>query len=254
MYPSPLQAIKMPIYTYQSAIEAMKVNSAIEAIMYKMEEMPHETLYWSVERAASGFLHHKCIAENKATKETEEVADSLILESGLCPCLPAPSSPLIRQVASGYLSPKPPNISIPESPFNSPASGALAPLPSPLSPLALSRQTSSSLEENYTGVRENTHIFFDEDGNEIPKKGEFHISIKDYKGNTLSMSHPRILLAYLRFIATYNEDAKTKLAWPVLTVGQRKVLCEFLSVHPPPPEFEADIADLLYFVALCPSE
>lgn len=247
----------MPTYTYLSAINAMKENPSIEAIMYKMEQMPHEILYWSVERAPSGFLHHKCVAENRTTKNVEDVADSLILGNGVCPCLPPPSSPLVRQVATGFQSPNPEalgRISIPKSSVNTPESGALAPLPSPLSPLALSRQTSSSLEEQYTGVATNTHIFFDEDGNEIPKKGDFHITIKDYRDSTLHISHPRVLLFYLRFIASYNEDSKIKLSWPVLIVTQRKCLCEFVSLHPPPPEFEEDVAELFTLVELCPSE
>jgi len=252
--PPLLSAIKMPTYTYQTAIEAMKANLSIEAIMYKMEELPREILYWSIERAPSGFLHHICRADNKLTKEVEEVANSLILDNGVCACLPAPPFPLLRQIATGYISPRPANISIPKSTFTSPESGALAPVPSPLSPLALSRQTSSSLEENYTGICENNHIFFDEDGNEISKVDDFHISIKDYNRKTLHMSHPRVLLFYLRFINNYNEDAKKNLSWPVLTMGQRKLICDFISLHPPPPEFEHDVAELFTLVELCPSE
>ena len=247
----------MSTYTYESAIKVMRDNPSVESIVYKMEEMPHEILYWSVERAPSGFLHHKCVAENKTTKKVEDVADSLILGNGVCPCLPPPSSPLVRQVATGFVSPKPEalgKISIPKSSLNTPESGALAPFPSPLSPLALSRQTSSSLEEQHTGLAVNTHIFFDEDGNEISKNDDFHISIKDYKHHTLHISHPRVLLFYLRFIASYNEDSKINLSWPVLTVTQRKCLCEFVSLHPPPPEFEEDVAELFALVELCPSE
>lgn len=242
----------MSIYTYESALIAMKSNPAISSITYK-SEMRGEKLYlFTIEREENYFWH---MCKKRILPKLHfrgEVTETL-------PFLPAPTSPLVRQIATGFTTPKPEPLSkicIPKSNLYNPESGTLAPRAypeGPLSPLTLSRQASST-EEGSTGTHDNTHIFFDEDGNEILATDEFQISIKDSSGSYLSISHPRVLLFYLRFLATYNEDAKTSLSWPVLTTSHRRLIREFISQHPPPPEFNKDVVELFALMKLCPRE
>jgi hypothetical protein len=241
----------MSIYTYESALIAMKSNPAIVSITYK-SEMRGESLYlFTIEREENYFWH---ICKKRILPKLHfrgEVAEPL-------PFLPAPSSPLVRQIATGFTTPKPEPLSkicIPKSDLCNPESGTLAPRAypeGPLSPLSLtlSRHASSLEEDTY----ENTHLFFDEDGNEILAADKFQITIKDSSGSHLSIFHPRVLLFYLRFLATYNEDTKKALSWPVLTTSQRHLIYQFITHHPPPPEFKMDVVELFALMKLCPRE
>lgn len=239
----------MSSYTYETAIDAMNANSAIEAIVYKIEENSHtnETISWSVERR-SDYLIHKWVVENKTTGETNCVGCQTIQNP--LPSLPAPCSPLCRQVATGCPSMfSCLRITLPPSEFSSPASGSLAPIVL-LSPLALSRQVSL---ESVTGVEEkpNTHLFFDENGNTTDGP-EFYLELP----SQAPMRHPRVLLAYLRYVSLQNEVASSseQVPWPLLTEANRKYVHRFIYRTSPPPEFQSEIDDLFTLMDNCPTE
>lgn len=238
----------MPLYTFDSALQAMKNNSAIQAICYKMETRGTDLFSFVLEREDQ-FFWHQCEMLPQGTSSPILLWKKLVLP----PLLPPPCQPLVRQVATGYLSPTAQTltITIPGSCFNSPESGALGPRPSPKTPLALSRQSSVALEEA-TGICENTHLFFDEDGNEISKEEATEFSIEFTHEKPHIFRHPRVLLFYLRYVAAANELEETP-SWPVLTEEHRKKLHTYIFRHPPPPEFEEDVKELFALVEMCPA-
>lgn len=254
----------MPTFTYETAILAMQSNPAIEAIAYSMKNCCEGTTTLSLERKDECIWH---LCEFLAAGESAPVlvwkrlvVPNVCFRGDLVEPLPAPCSPLVRQVATGYTSPVPQKptlrITLPVSTHSSPASGCLAPLPHLLSPLALSRQTSSSVEEQATGIKENTHIFFDDDGNEIREEDYFHLELQlsPTSRRTRSFRHPRILLFYLRYIAAANELEPTDkhLSYPRLTEADRDQVRSYISFHPPPPEFQEDVDELFALMEYCP--
>jgi hypothetical protein len=247
----------MPIYTFHSALETMKANDAIETICYKIVSHDENTCSYLIERKENYFWHC-CELSGPSLPEPFQLWKRIVytrptFRGDIVEPLPPPSSPLERQVATGYVSPVATaqmTITIPKSTDTSPVSGCLAPRAELLSPLALSRQT--SLEE-ITGVQQNTHLFFDEDGNEIPEdENTFHLQVEiSPSGECRSFRHPRTLLFYLRYIADTNELGDN-VPWPRLTENQRTILHTYISRHPPPPEFEEDVKELFALMKCCP--
>ncbi len=253
----------MSVFTYETALLAMQGNPAIQAITYSMKTCCDGTASLSLERKDDCIWHlcefTQCDSSSPVLVWKRLIVPTVCFRGDLVEPLPAPCSPLVRQVATGYTSPVPQKpalrISLPTSTHSSPASGCLAPLPCLLSPLALSRQTSSSVEEHVTGIKENTHIFFDEDGNEISEEDYFHLELQLSPGShrTRSFRHPRVLLFYLRYIAAANEIDPTgsPLSYPLLTVHDRARIQSFIRAHPPPPEFQEDVDELFALMELC---
>ncbi len=258
----------MPIYTFSTALEAMKNNSSLEAICYKMELIGTLTYSYMIEREEDTFWH-SCEVIGAEYKEPILLWKKLILPAICCSantncCLPAPCSPLARQTATGYISPVAQvslTIQLPPSCLNSPESGTLAPLPNPLSPLALSRQSSESVQEQVTGIEEkkvNTHLYFDEDGNEISKEeldSQFLLSISLSPGaQPTPFRHPRVLLFYLQYIAAAKElDTGSDIFhWPTLTESDRDYIYTFISHFPPPSEFHKEVRELFSLMDCCP--
>jgi hypothetical protein len=259
----------MPIYTFQTALNAMVQNPSIEAICYKMIPCGEDICSYLIERKQNCFWHC-CEMSGPSFPEASLLWKRMVytppsFRGDIAEPLPAPSSPLQRQVATGYLSPTYPlmSITIPKSADTSPASGSLAPRVSPLtspfvlkSPLPLSRQT--SVEEEVTGIEEpvkNTHLFFDEHGKEISreeKDDSFLINVElSPHGPLRSFRHPRVLLFYLRYVASANELEETP--WPLLTREHHNTIHNFIDKHPPPPEFEEDVQELFDLMKLCPT-
>lgn len=254
----------MSLFTYETALLAMQSNPAIQGITYSMKNCCNGTTTLSLERN-DDCIWNLCEFTGAGESSPVLVWKRLIVPD-LCfrgdivePLPPPPCSPLVRQVATGYTSPVPQKpslrISLPVSTHSSPASGCLAPLPCLLSPLALSRQTSSSVEEQVTGIKENTHIFFDDDGNEIREEDYFHLELQlsPRSHRTRSFRHPRVLLFYLRYIAAANELEPTEkqLSYPRLTEVDRDRIRSYISFHPPPPEFQEDVDELFALMKLC---
>ncbi len=260
----------MPVFTYETALNTMQDNPAIEDITYSIKNCCDGTTTLSLQRE-DDCIWHICEFTGADTSTSILVWKRLVhptvcFRGDLMEPLPAPCSPLTRQVATGYVSPcvKPTlRITLPASSHTSPASGCLAPVPL-LSPLVLSRQTSTSLsipEGDVTGINENTHIFFGEDGNEISKEEHventfnlmMHLSPLCATGPTTSFRHPRVLLFYLRFVAVVNEGQSTpQIPWPVLSVSQRAMVNDYICTFPPATEFEDDVKELFALMEKCP--
>lgn len=251
----------MPIYTFDTALEAMRNNSSLQAICYKMELQGSLTYSFILERE-DNYFWHMCEVIGAEYSNPILLWKKLILPRICCslpmnPCLPAPCSPLIRQTATGYISPIAQvslTIKLPPSCLSSPESCCLAPIAKALSPLALSRQTSSSIEEEATGIDEkvNTHLFFDDDGNEISKEdyeNQFYLEI-----DNKPFRHPRVLLFYLRYISSSRElESNPELfPWPLLTSKDREAVKAFLLRNPPSSEFEQEVNELLSLMNCCP--
>lgn len=114
---------------------------------------------------------------------------------------------------------------------------------------------------------ENSHIFFDEDGNEISYEEYRHLYADEepeeepYEEEAYDsyirtpmihqkflLKHPRVILAFLRFIDLYNELAEPDEVFMIQSIPQR--LVDLVHQHPavksPPPAFEEDVDELLW--------
>lgn len=113
----------------------------------------------------------------------------------------------------------------------------------------------------------NTHLYFDENGNEVPYE-EFlqqNINDSDTEGEEeedkeppwiktpvihqqFLLKHPRVILAFLRFIDLYNELAEPEEMFLMKAIPQRIVnlITQHPSVTDVPSEFEEDVHELRY--------
>jgi hypothetical protein len=252
----------MSVYAFDTALQAMKSNPAIESICYKMEQQDGSNYFYSVERRDGCFWH--CCELNGTdiipctTVWRRMVSPVLSFRGDIAECLPPPTSPLVRQVATGYLSPKSLKITIPASMNTTPSSEGMAPRSVVMSPFALSLSRQSSLQDQVTGIRENTHLFFDDDGNEISKEehmaNNFNLMIRlTPTGALTSFRHPRVLLFYLRYVGAANELESDTVSWPLLTPADRAAIQTYIECFPPPPEFQEDVNELFVLMNKCPS-
>ncbi len=118
----------------------------------------------------------------------------------------------------------------------------------------------------------NTHLYFDEDGNEIPYEQYLHLNVvapeeghaeayeaeeeeDDHEppwirtpliNQKFILKHPRVILAFLRFIDLYNELADPEEVFMMRAIPQSVVnlICEHSSVADVPPEFQQDVNEL----------
>jgi hypothetical protein len=107
------------------------------------------------------------------------------------------------------------------------------------------------------------HLFFDEEGNvvskeeyerlraeeEEPEEEEFGIKIPPIKTPMIAR-HPRVLLAFFRFIAALNEVAYEgeEVRVPPMSHEVFYNVASYLEHNPPPQEFETEVADLRHFM------
>ncbi len=106
----------------------------------------------------------------------------------------------------------------------------------------------------------NSHIYFDEDGNEIPyeqflqqqqqqqEQGQEEDNEPPWIKTPLInqkfiLKHPRVILAFLRFIDLYNELADPEEVYMMKAIPQAIVskICNHSSVAAVPPEFQTEV-------------
>jgi hypothetical protein len=109
----------------------------------------------------------------------------------------------------------------------------------------------------------NSHLYFDENGNEIPyedflRQGEADAeAVEDEEppwiktpniNQRFVLKHPRVILAFLRFIDLYNELADPEEVFMMRAIPQSVVntICNHPSVTEVPPEFQEDVDELKY--------
>ncbi len=125
-------------------------------------------------------------------------------------------------------------------------------------------QTTVTYEDAYR-IEEppvNTHLYFDENGNEIPY--EDFLRQGEAEGNEENddeeppwiktplinqrfiLKHPRVILAFLRFIDLYNELADPEEVFMMKSIPQKIVnlINEHPSVAGVPAEFQQDVNEL----------
>ncbi len=104
----------------------------------------------------------------------------------------------------------------------------------------------------------NTHLYFDENGNEIPyddflRQGEAEGHEEEPPwiktpliNQRFILKHPRVILAFLRFIDLYNELADPEEVFMMKSIPQKIVnlINEHPSVTEVPPEFQEDVDEL----------
>jgi hypothetical protein len=117
----------------------------------------------------------------------------------------------------------------------------------------------------------NTHLYFDGEGNEIsyadylrlyhdtePEVAEPEAEEEDDNeppwirtpkiNQRFILKHPRVILAFLRFIDLYNEIADPKEVFMIRAIPQAVInaICSHSSVKDVPPEFKPDVNELIY--------
>ena len=108
----------------------------------------------------------------------------------------------------------------------------------------------------------NTHLYFDEDGNEITHEEYLYQHAQEEQqedeeppwirtpliNQRFLLKHPRVILAFLRFIDLYNELADPEEVFMIKAIPQRVVntITSHHSVSQVPPEFEDDVRELKY--------
>jgi hypothetical protein len=109
----------------------------------------------------------------------------------------------------------------------------------------------------------NTHLYFDEDGNEIPYEEFVRLNEETepeedsddeeppwirtpHINQKFILKHPRVMLAFLRFLDFYNELADPEEVFIIKAIPQSiiKRICEHHSVAQVPPEFAEDVEEL----------
>lgn len=109
----------------------------------------------------------------------------------------------------------------------------------------------------------NRHLYFDEDGNEITKE-QYDVAneppdqiMEDqedddwaFRVNGINFYHPRVLLAYFRFVSMYNELAEDdeKIRIPLMSKELARKMLSHSSFRNPPLEFLMDIHDLQNYI------
>lgn len=131
--------------------------------------------------------------------------------------------------------------------------------------------TTATLEEGTEIREEPTHLYFDEDGNTISRQ-EFEaqqtqeaMSVQEdedededeetetwirtpFIQQKFILKHPRVLLAFLRFVDFYNElaDPEEVLMLPAMSQEVVQLVQNHPAVRDVPEEFQEDVRELLY--------
>lgn len=83
----------------------------------------------------------------------------------------------------------------------------------------------------------------------LPEDSDWTIALRDKK-----FRHPRVLLAYVDFVASHNELAKSedeKIVIPQMPTEVSLFILDHTSLKNPPEEFKEQINRLRYFVDVC---
>lgn len=108
----------------------------------------------------------------------------------------------------------------------------------------------------------NRHLFFDKEGNEVTREEYEQLQQNEEEKKDdederwgikiprpiipLTARHPRVLLAYFRFVHSYNEDADIPIVIPRMSKSAMDLVLDY--VEGPPPEFEQEVEDLKYYL------
>lgn len=107
---------------------------------------------------------------------------------------------------------------------------------------------------------QNTHLYFDDDGNTISKE-QYDMNIKQqeneeraknwaFRVNNITFRHPRALLAYFRMVDLVNEVAEDdeKIRIPSISEPMRLSLLNHPSFTDTPAEFTNDVLELMAYI------
>ena len=105
-------------------------------------------------------------------------------------------------------------------------------------------------------VEQNTHLYFDEDGNTISKEKYHWLNEEEqmnpwaFRVNKITFRHPRALLAYFRMVDLVNEVAEEneKISIPPIPEPIRIAMLNHPSFEEIPREFQEDILDLMSYI------
>ena len=117
--------------------------------------------------------------------------------------------------------------------------------------------------------RQNTHLFFDEDGNVISHEQYLeererermveedmdvspHFAIRTPAINhRFTLRHPRVVLNFLRFLDSYNEVAEPDEVFMIRAIPKevQDSILNHVSLRETPPEFEIEVNELKYRLA-----
>jgi hypothetical protein len=146
-------------------------------------------------------------------------------------------------------------------------------LPPPSLPLVRSCCSTGTACTNFEGLQTPTlsppppppvarHLFFDDDGEEVSKEeyiASLQVKMEEKEEDDhwfavkippitqpMMARHPRVILAFFRFISYLNEGAEEheKVKVKPMPLEVFNTVMGYLERHPPPPEFEEEVREL----------